>query len=81
METRKAIKLAANTMFIVGKIATADDKVNYWLQATGKTVEELRNAGVNAIGFYPNKTVAYYNYQFSDNCVDNAQILNAKVGA
>ena len=75
MNTRKKIQVAKVTMFLSGKIATADQKVNKWLEISGKNAEELRSQGVNAIGFYPTKIVAYYNFSYTDASVDKSEIL------
>jgi hypothetical protein len=73
--TRKKIQVAKVTMFIVGKTATDDQKVNKWLEISGKTAEELRLDGVNAIGFYPTKIIAYYNFSYRDASVDKSEVL------
>ena len=75
MMTRKSIKLARNTMWLEGKIATPDAKLNRWLAITGKSADEFRSLGINAIGFYPSKIVAYYNFSFTDNSVDKTEVL------
>ena len=49
--TRKKIQVAKVTMFLIGKTAVSDEKVNHWLEASGKKADELRLDGVNAIGF------------------------------
>ena len=72
---RKKIQIAKNTMFLTGKIAERDEKVDLWLQISGKTAEELRLEGVNAVGFYPTKIVAYYGFSFADASVDKTAIL------
>jgi hypothetical protein len=72
---RKAVQIAKNTMFLEGKIAQSDEKINLWLRRSGKTAEELRQNGVNAIGFFPTKIVAYYNFKWIDACVDKVEIL------
>ena len=82
MMTRKKIQVAKVTMFIVGKTATSDEKVNRWLEVSGKTADQLRLDGVNAIGFYPTKIVGYYNFSYTDASVDKSEILySAKAGA
>jgi hypothetical protein len=80
--TRKKIQIAKVTMFLNGKTAVSDEKVNRWLEASGKKADDLRLAGVNAIGFYPSKIVAYYNFSYTDASVDKTEILYpAKAGA
>lgn len=80
--TRKKIQVAKVTMFIVGKTATSDEKVNRWLEISGKTAHQLRLDGVNAIGFYPTKIVGYYNFSYIDASVDKSEILySSKAGA
>jgi hypothetical protein len=80
--TRKKIQVAKVTMFIVGKTAVSDEKVNRWLEVSGKKADELRLDGVNAIGFYPSKIVAYYNFSYRDASVDKTEIVYlAKAGA
>ena len=80
--TRKKIQVAKVTMFLSGKIATEDQKVNEWLEISGKTAEELRLDGVNAVGFYPTKIIAYYNFSYADASVDKSEILySEKAGA
>jgi len=80
--TRKKIQIAKVTMFLNGKTAVSDEKVNRWLEASGKKADELRLEGVNAIGFYPSKIVAYYNFSYADASVDKTEILYpAKAGA
>lgn len=73
--TRKKIQVARVTMFLSGKTATSDEKVNKWLQISGKNAEELRLDGVNAIGFYPTKIIAYYNFSYTDASVDKSEVL------
>lgn len=72
---RKKIQVARTTMWLTGKVAESDSKVNRWLERTGKTAEELRLDGVNAIGFYPTKIVAYYNFSYRDASVDKLEVL------
>jgi hypothetical protein len=80
--TRKKIQVAKVTMFLVGKTATSDEKVNNWLKISGKTANELRLDGVNAIGFYPTKIIAYYNFSYTDASVDKTEIIySSKAGA
>jgi hypothetical protein len=78
MNTRKKIQVAKLTMFLVGKIATSDEKVNKWLEISGRNAEELRSQGVNAIGFYPTKIIAYYNFSYADASVDKSEILYSR---
>lgn len=79
---RKKIQIAKATMFLTGKIAETDEKVNRWLAVSGKTAEELRLDGANAVGFYPSKIVAYYGFSFSDASVDKTVTLYpTKAGA
>lgn len=73
--TRKKIQVARVTMFLTGKTATDDKKINKWLQISGKTAEELRLDGANAIGFYPTKIIAYYNFSYTDASVDKSEVL------
>lgn len=80
--TRKRIQVAKVTMFLTGKIAVSDEKVNLWLKSSGKTADELRSQGVNAVGFYPTKIVAYYNFSYLDASVDKTEMIySAKVSA
>lgn len=62
-------------MFLTGKTATDDKKINKWLEISGKTAEELRVNGANAIGFYPTKIIAYYNFSYTDASVDKSEVL------
>ena len=69
-------------MFISGKTAEPDLIVNRRLERANKTAEELRLEGVNAIGIYETKIVAYYNFSFRDASVDKIEVLySEKAGA
>jgi len=74
---RKRVARASTMMYIdtYNKIITPDEKVNRWLQSAGTTAEELRTKGVNAIAFFPSKTVAYVDYSLIDGTAEGVLVL------